>query len=412
MAVQLNQLVQPEPLPYQWWYAYGYFSPGEDGFPHIGQVIRHYREMSNMDIETFALKLGVSPRRAYELEESSAMPKSIPRRQALADILSIPAALLNLPVLLQPFAVHPVAGTSILAQDAMQTYEDVLDLAWGAYYTSNPQRSARTVLYWQQYLANRIQESSGVSRDQMIALYCRFSQLGCVIARDRLDVNSALAHADQAVSAAFQLKNAELIASALYRRAKIYIGQRQYAQAVADVEGAIPYAERSRAPLRAYVSVFLAEVYSLHAPGDKQLRKKSLTLLDEVGRAVRSKGVLEGDGSYAKVDLPGLYIIRGDVLRRQGDIEGAQNALLVVADHLPPEFTRWRGNLRISEAQLSFVDHDYEGSSQLALEALNIVDATRSQSNRAKIERLYEDLSGAAPKHALVRELGERLGLR
>ncbi len=33
--------------------------------------------------------------------------------------------------------------------------------------------------------------------------------------------------------------------------------------------------------------------------------KKSFTLLDEVVQAVRSYGVLEGDGSYVKVYIPG-----------------------------------------------------------------------------------------------------------
>ena len=408
------RLDQPELPPYYWWSAYGHFEPGEDGYPHIGQVIRHYREMLNMDIESFAQRLEISVRRAYELEESPAMPKSVSRRQALATILGIPAALLKLPgqILIQPFAFQAAKGNAVVHAEAMQAYEDVLDLAWSAYYTSNPQRSSRTVSYWRQYLLNGIQETSGVSQDQLIALYCRFSQLGCVIARDRLDVDGALALADDAVKAAFQLNNAELIASALYRRAKIYVGQRQYAEAVKDVEAALPYASHSRDPLRCYVSVFLAEVYSLHAPDDRQLRKKSLALLEEAGRMVRSQGVLENDGSYAKVDIPGLYIIRGDVLRRQGKIADAENALLVVQENLPPEFTRWRGNLHISEAQLAFVDHDIEGSCQYAFDALNIIEATHSQSNKAKIERLYGDLCEVDSQHVSVKDLGDRLGLR
>jgi transcriptional regulator with XRE-family HTH domain len=421
MVVRLDQLVQPSPSSYYWWHAYGPFDPGEDGFPHVGQVIRHYRVMLSMEIEELAQRLNISVRRAYELEETVAMPKSISRRQAVANILGIPFALLNLPrqTVVQPAAlqtdmqstVHAGSNT-VIHPDTIQAYEDVLDLAWETYYTSNAQRSARTLNYWQQHLLNVIHVTSGISQDQLIALYCRFLQLGSVIARDRLDTDRAITDANKAVELAFQLKNAELIAASLYRRAKIYVEKQEYDLASKDVEGALPYAGRSRDPLRCYVSVFLAEVYSLVAPAGKQLQRKSLALLDDVGRTVRAKGVLEGDGSYAKVDLPGLYMIRGDVLRRHGNIQEAQDALIIVSDSLPPEFTRWRGNLRISEAQLAYAEKDIDGSCHLAIDALSIVEATRSRSNRTKIEHLYTNLSDVDAQHPLVKDLGMRLGLR
>lgn len=421
MAIRLDQRVQPSPSPYYWWQAYGPFDPGEDEFPHVGQVIRHYRIMRGMEIEELARRLNISVRRAYELEETVAMPKSISRRQAVADILSIPFALLNLPrqTMVQPTALQTVmqsmahtGSNTVIHSDTMQAYEDVLDLAWETYYTSNAQRSARTVNYWQQYLLNAIHEANGISQDQLIALHCRFLQLGSVIARDRLDTDRAITDANKAVELAFQLKNAELIAASLYRRAKIHVEKQEYDLARKDVEGALPYAGHSHDPLRCYVSVFLAEIYSLAAPADKQLQRKSLVLLDDVGRTVRAKGVLEGDGSYAKVDLPGLYMIRADVLLRHGNIQEAQDALIIVSDNLPPEFTRWRGNLRISEAQLAYAEKDIDGSCHLAIDALSIVEATRSRSNRTKIERLYTDLSSVEIQHSSVRELGTRLGLR
>jgi len=419
MVAQLHHLDQPVAYPY-WWYAYGRFEPGVDGFPHSGQVIRHYREMLTMEIEELAQKLGISTRRAYEHEETAAMPKSLSRRQALVDILGIPFALMNLPkqTVVLPTALQmvthavTVGSSTVINTDTMQAYEDVLDLSWESFYTSSAQRSARTVDYWQQHLLNTIKDVSGISQDQLIALYCRFLQLSSVIARDRLDIRRAIADSDKAVEVAFQLTNAELIAASLYRRAKIYLGLQQYERAVSDAERALSYSSRVRDPLRCYVSIFLAEVYSLSDPANKQLQRKSLTLLDEVGRTVRAKGVLEGDGSYAKVDLTGLYMIRGDILRRQGNTLEAQDALLIVSDNLPPEFTRWRGNLRISEAQLAYAERDIHGTCHLALDALSIIEATRSRSNRVKIERLYTDVLKVDQKHPMVKELGSRLGLR
>lgn len=394
---------------YYWWYAYGHFDPGgEDGFPHIGQVIRHYRERIGMEIEEFAKRLGISTRRAYELEETASMPKSLSRREMLASLLSIPAVLMKLDKATPGFLSVP--SLDHLHPHTMQAYDDVLDLAWGTFYTSSAQRSARTVDYWQQHLIQAIKNAHGISQDELRALYCRFLQLGCVIARDRRDFVHAFHDGDEAVRLAFELTNVELIASSLYRRAKIYVERKQYALAVKDAEVALSYAKRSRDPLRCYVSIFLAEVYSLHVPSDIQLRRTSLMLLDDVGRTVRACGTLEGDGSFAKVDLPGLYMIRGDILRRQGKVEQSQDALSVVRDSLPPEFTRWRGNLLISEAQLAYADHDVDGAALLALDALSITQATQSLSNKEKIVTLYKTLLNEDPHQYAVRDLGKRLG--
>jgi len=360
-----------------------------------------------MSVEELAEKLSISVSRAYELEEIAPLPKSITRREALVRILGIPALLLKLD---SSNSGYPLSDSiEHIHPHTMQAYEDVLALAWEAFYTSSAQLSARTVSYWQQYLVTTIENTHGISQDELKALYCRFLQFGCVIARDRRDHHEALREGNAAVKLAFELTNAELIAASLYRRAKIYVDQHEYSLAVRDTEAALPYASRSRNPLRCYISVFLAEVYSLLNAADKQLQRKSLSLLDDVGRTVRAHGTLDGDGSFVKVDLPGLYMIRGDVFRRQGNIEAAQDALLIVRENLPPEFTRWRGNLLISEAQLSLADHDIVGACDLALDALDIIEATRSSSNRTKLEQLHAGLSGK--NHPRVRDLGERLGL-
>ena len=148
-------------------------------------------------------------------------------------------------------------------------------------------------------------------------------------------------------------------------------------------------------------------------PLSLELQKKSIDLLDEVGRVVRAcRGrVLERDGSYTRVDVPGLYMVRGDVLRRFGRLDDAQDALLIVRDNLPHNFTRWQGNLLVADAQLCHAEGDYRGTCELAQDALSFVDETHSSSTRAKIERLYGSLVQQAPRNPGVSTLGKRLGL-
>lgn len=299
---------------------------------------------------------------------------------------------------------------STVLQPMLQAYEDVLVLAWEAFYTSSAQRAARTVDHWLLHLTQQINTVPGMS-NQLAALRCRFLQLKSVIARDRTDFSTALAAINEAITLALHLESAELVASSLYRRAKIRAAQQQYDLAVQDLEDVLPYAQRSRDPLRCYIAMFLAEVYSLLAPGDTHFTAKSLTLLDEVDRTVRIHGVLEGDGSFVKVDVPGLSMIRGDVLRRAGQLTEAQEALLLVRKSLPKEFIRWQGNLCLSEAHVALADHDVEHSCHLTQEALDIFQATQSRSGLAKVRRAYARLWQAQPSHPRVKELGTRLGV-
>jgi DNA-binding SARP family transcriptional activator len=230
-------------------------------------------------------------------------------------------------------------------------------------------------------------------------------------ARDRAEFKKALDDINEAIKLAVQLQNAELLASSLYRRAKVRAKQQHYDRAVRDLEEALPYANRSRDPLRCYICMFLAEVYSLLDPTSPGLLLKSLELLDEVDKAVRMYSVLEGDGSFVKVDVSGLYMIRGDVLRRSGEIKEAQKALFIVQESLPKEFIRWKGNLYLSEAQLALADGDINSSCKLAYDALDFIEATRSRSNKAEVLSLYQNIWKVEPSHPRLKDLGARLSI-
>lgn len=294
-----------------------------------------------------------------------------------------------------------------------QAYEDMLTLAWEAFYTSNAQRATSAVDHWLLFLKEQANSASTVTlQQQMLTFLCRFHQLGSVLARDRTDFPNAFATIHKAIAVAFQLGDVELIASSLYRRAKLYAAQRRYEQALTDLEAALPYAKRSRSPLRCYISMFLAEVYSLFAPGDKECFQKSLKQLDTVDQAVREHGILEGDGSFVKVDVSGLYMIRGDVLRRNGEIEKARNALTIVQESLPKEFTRWQGNLHLSKSQLFLAEGDVANSCKQIYDALDIFQATNSRSGLAKTRRIYRTVQNVEATRSDVKELGIRLSTR
>src|SRR5229473_7567413 len=84
---------------YYWWYVYASFDLGEHNLPHMGQVIRHYRELRQWAIKDLAKALQVTEHYVYEIESSSNMPESISRRTAIAKLLKIPPALLGLSII-------------------------------------------------------------------------------------------------------------------------------------------------------------------------------------------------------------------------------------------------------------------------------------------------------------------------
>ena len=104
-------------------------------------------------------------------------------------------------------------------------------------------------------------------------------------------------------------------------------------------------------------------------------------------------------------------MIRGDVLRRSGEVKEAQKALFIVQENLPKEFLRWQGNLYLSEAQLALADGDIDSSCKLAYDALDFIEATRSRSNKAEVLTLYQNIWKLEPSHPRLKDLGARLSI-
>src|SRR5258706_14785676 len=138
----------------------------------------------------------------------------------------------------------------------------MLACSWELYYTSSVQRATKNIDLWLNFLDHYIKKASGVKRDQLLSVLCRFYQLSSLAARDRYDLNRALNDEKKAIEIAFGLGNAELIASSLLRRTRIYLRKGEFGLAIQDAEAALPYADRSRDPLRGKVYQITGEAYA------------------------------------------------------------------------------------------------------------------------------------------------------
>src|SRR5579885_778602 len=109
-----------------WWFRYGVFDPGVGIYPHMGQVIAHYRIKRGFRTQQeLAIALGYSKRTIEELEGTVNMnnPDSIERRQMIARLLRIPPALLALDWRFMVYDDHSTDGNNIFT-DLAQLLED------------------------------------------------------------------------------------------------------------------------------------------------------------------------------------------------------------------------------------------------------------------------------------------------
>ncbi len=392
-----------------WWQVYAPVDAGKDEFPHIGQVIRYYRKLKGWTAERLAAQLGITRSRVYKLEETVSMPTSLTRRQLLVQLLGIPPVLLNLPQAADALARLALERAPGLSPQVSTLYEEVLTLSWALYYTASTQTSTPMIARHLAMITEDSAAAAGLARDQLLAFECRFRQLSAVAARDRLAFDQALADSQRAVELAQYLGNAELLAAARFRRARIFLDRQRPDLAMAELEKALPAAQQSRDPLRCYVLICTAETISRATPHDPARQQQAFALLDQVGRTVRAQGVLDGDGSFTRVDLAGYLMERANVERRFGHPQQALDTLAIVREQLSPELTRWHANLGLAEAYASLAAGDVEGSAICAQEALRVAHAIHSPSAEAKVTTLARRLEQQQPRQSAVRDLVARL---
>jgi tetratricopeptide (TPR) repeat protein len=339
------------------------------------------------------------------------MPKLLPRRIVLAKTLHIPPILLGLSsVTLLEWGEGSLLEAGAIGQDAvastetMTFYEQMLALSWELYYTSSIQKATNSIDNAFRKLSTDFKDATGVKRDQCDAMRCRFYQLYSLISRDRMNIDTAIDYQNQAVAIALRLKNAELIASSLLRRARAYHSQPERELALQDALNALPYADLSRPPLRGKCYQMAGESQAYLAGSDIALQEKSLAYFNTAAKIARKEN-MEPDGSFVKTDITSIYIERAKALTLFGRFEEAHNAFTIARKNLSPELIRWQVNLLIAEAVTYLAEGDISSCCYSLLEALPITRAINLPSKEENIYNLYTSCKDREPGSSVVRKL-------
>jgi tetratricopeptide (TPR) repeat protein len=396
-----------------WWYVYGYFTPGVNNLPCTGEVISYYIALSDLSKEKLAGLLNCTERYIEMLKSpnNKDMPKLLPRRILLAKTLHIPPILLGLSsVTLLEWGEGSLAEVQAIGQDTvantetMTFYERLLALSWELYYTSSVQKATDSIDDAFQRLNTDFKGATGVKKDQHDAMCCRFYQLYSLISRDRMDFDKAIDYQNQAVAIAVRLKNAELIASSLLRRARAYHHRPERELALQDALNALPYADLSRPPLKGKCYQMAGESQAYLAGNNTTLQEKSLDYFNTAAKIAR-KGNMEPDGSFVKTDITSIYIERAKALTLFGRFDEAHDAFEIARKNLSPELTRWQVNLLIEEAKTYLAEGDISSCCYSLFDALPIVRAINLPSKEASIYDLYVSCKDRAPSSSGVKKL-------
>lgn len=415
-------------MPGYWWSRYGDFSPGIGVYPHMGQVIAHYRVKRGFRRqEDLATALGCSKRVIEELEGAASVkgPDSLERRQVLARLLRIPPALIALDwrFLMEhdkPYNDEELAGKLRAEDDAFTPYRNILLMARGYLYNGGPGYIADIVDDSLERIAPIAESMPEFEKEPWLEMLCRYYQLSSSFALRHLDKEKALYYARKAIEIAGRLENLSLLAASHYRCVRVHLDLRKYAgnekekqerliNAKAEVQECLKYIEDVGPTLRGNTYLIAAEVYALGSQ-DEMTKKKCYEWQRKAETLVYRNDDREDD-TFLRLNATALHHEKAKTRILFGDYTEAHNEIIAARKTLNADLLTWHANLDITEARLYYAQGDIEASASMALEAYKVARVVQSPKDIEEIKRLWYDLYARDNANSLICNLGLTLGL-
>lgn len=403
-----------------WWVRYGNFEAGEGAYPHVGQVIAHYRKKRGWTQESLAIALGCSKKTVEDLEGPKGMNgPDIERRKTLVKLLGIPPALLALDWRIQPSNVSDSSEhtQALVEEDTYSLYEHLLVLGWGCLSNGRNEylRNKRLDIYTPK-LAQIAQNTSELEREPWLELLSNFYQVSARYAQHGTEKAKAISYAKSAIEVALPLNNAELLATALFRRAVIYfeqsatlpdpIQQQTYVEcAKNDIDAALRYSDRARPKLKGNIYLLAAEIYASISYNDATQRKQCEKWHEKTANLIY-RGEFEDEGNFLKLNISALHHEKAKMFLLQGHLREARGELNLTWKTLPTDLFNWRLNTHLTEARLYKAEHDLEGSVHAAIDAYHMAHAMHSTKGKRSVQKIYKELQQIDPNNPYVCRLG------
>ncbi len=427
-----------------WWKVYGFpFEAGPDGYPHIGKVIRHFREHMVKEVRgekkpwtqtDLATALDVTTETVRLMEKRTHLDQ-MDRREALAQIFYGTATLSQgAPHLFALFGLHEqsfvplketAAASLYLPQNMtnLQEHRDIQKFLFEKYHTNHGYSLLEEAEFWLDLLTSQVApQVSGAQHLDVLALQRQYHIFFGNVAREARQNRKALFHMEKAMtlgddairwtndrSVAEQTQAKELKVGALYNRAMAQFEQGNFVRAAQDIDVALALC--AKLPISHITSHTLIDAGMIHAYAASTAQEAAsalsyFTVADRHLEYISS----EKDLSFATYDKGMLYLRQAMALCAPKSSSNTQEALDDAERLVSPEFARRRLLIDIFRAQYLIENKEYEQATRLALSALEISRKLHSKLNRDRIEQLYHRLGETTYKYEpLLARLGVQL---
>ena len=412
------------------------YSPGLYGLPHMGEVIADHRVKAGWNSqEAFAIVCGVD-KQTVAYWENQRYLADMERRILLSKLLKIPPMLLGLTwySMVDDTTNIPSSASNgigeILEENAYALYEDILTFAHTSKDKYSPTSAYRFKKH-QQELEQIINHLPYVEKNAWQDLLSRFYQHSTFIAQHHKRDEEALLFADKAVSLAESLNDTELLGVSLYRRSRVHLIQSKHNLARTDIKSALDKAKRAKSKLKGSNYLLAAEVNSIYAEGDEELKTKCRTWQENASKLLYN-GKVEEDGNFLTFNLYAVHHERAKTLLRfsffyTSDNElteklknthikaknelliETKNALATARKYLEPGSSTGEMNLSLTEARAYLVAREFEESAKIAKIALQFAHKSHSQQGIEEVRQFYAMLHLLAPTNPYIANLGMEL---
>jgi transcriptional regulator with XRE-family HTH domain len=365
---------------------------------HHGNTVRYYRCVvmnppRGWTQEQLAEAMSVSTRWVQEIERMEYI-QDIHRRKALAIVLGIPAALLNIETL-ERFSER----TTIRLKPAMlKSLERGMQSRWHAYYSSSNQVTEEGLLEQIEVL-EQLADNSGGDSKHIARILATSYQLAGTLARDNFKYSRAKKYFRDALDFAKESESPDLVATSVARHALVLLRQERKDDALLLYSEAANLAKRAQPLVRAYVSSGLAEALARKGQPDACYRQLDLAerLLHQAGA-----GSPEDDLAGVRLTIQSLQDDRGECYVLSGQPWKGIAYLQAAEMLLPTHLSRNHCRLLMQQAEAYLAACEPDTCVGYAIEGLRIARELGSVGNINWASEIHDKLLSSAWKNEPV----------
>jgi transcriptional regulator with XRE-family HTH domain len=370
----------------------------DEALGHHGKIVKYYRcavmnQPRGWTQEQLAEAMSVSTRWVQEIEKMEYI-QDINRRKALAIVLGIPAALLNIDKL------ERLSERSViqLKPAMLKSLEDGARSRWQMYYSSSNQITEEGLLEQIEAL-EQLADNVGTNEKRIARILSQHYQLAGILARDDFKYSRAKKYLRDALVFAKDAQSPDLIATSVARHALVLLRQERKDDALFIYYEAIDLAKNAQSVVRGYIHSGLAE-----ALARKGLRDDCYRMLDVAEKLFHQAGNVssEDDLAFVRLTIQPFQDKRGECYVLSGQpwkgIEYLQLAEKLLDRNSPRNHCR----LLLQQAEAFFAAGEPDICVEYAIEGLQVARTLGSAGNINWASEIHEKLLASSWKNEPV----------